>query len=255
MAIAVVQTKTANSGDYVESMPLAFDSNITAGNLIVVCIGANGEDITGISDTQTNSWTQVQEGTSGNIRGRMYYAANSKAGATTVTVTFTTWIDAIITMYEISGCATSSPLDVSAENVEAEYLTAHPTGTTGETAQNDEICIGMYTGDDNENYTVGGSWTGLIDTDGSDLYISLVTAHLIVSSTGAQSATFTSTEYLQGYGAIGCFKQASVAGTNMKINIGDVHKDISEMKINIGDSWKDVAGVQVNIGDSWKTVF
>ena len=43
--------------------------------------------------------------------------------------------------------------------------------------------------------------------------------------------------------------------TNMKINIGDVWKDVATVQINIGDIWKDVTQVQVNIGDIWKTVF
>lgn len=44
-------------------------------------------------------------------------------------------------------------------------------------------------------------------------------------------------------------------GTNMKVNISDVFKDISEIKVNIGDVWKDVTKIQINIGDAWKTVF
>lgn len=47
----------------------------------------------------------------------------------------------------------------------------------------------------------------------------------------------------------------TVPGTNMKINVGDAWKDISEIQINVGDSWKTVTKVQINIGDSWKTVF
>lgn len=43
--------------------------------------------------------------------------------------------------------------------------------------------------------------------------------------------------------------------TNMKINIGDVWKDVDSIKINVGDSWKTVTKIQINIGDSWKTVF
>ena len=43
--------------------------------------------------------------------------------------------------------------------------------------------------------------------------------------------------------------------TNMKINIGDVWKDVESMKINIGDVWKDVAEVKQNIGDAWKVVY
>jgi len=45
------------------------------------------------------------------------------------------------------------------------------------------------------------------------------------------------------------------AGTNMKINIGDVFKDADEIKINVGDSWKTVTKIQINIGDVWKNVF
>jgi len=48
---------------------------------------------------------------------------------------------------------------------------------------------------------------------------------------------------------------AAAAGTNMKINIGDVWKDVESMKINIGDVWKDVAEVKQNIGDAWKVVY
>jgi len=47
----------------------------------------------------------------------------------------------------------------------------------------------------------------------------------------------------------------SVPSTNMKVNVGDVFKDITEAKINIGDSWKNVMKIQINIGDSWKTIF
>jgi len=45
------------------------------------------------------------------------------------------------------------------------------------------------------------------------------------------------------------------AGTNLKINIGDTWKEVTEMKINIGDEWKEVTNTQINIGDTWKEVF
>lgn len=34
---------------------------------------------------------------------------------------------------------------------------------------------------------------------------------------------------------------------NMKINIGDVWKDVIAVKINIGDTWKDVEAVLINV--------
>ena len=47
----------------------------------------------------------------------------------------------------------------------------------------------------------------------------------------------------------------AATGTNMKINIGDDFKDVSEIKINIGDVWKIASSIKQNIGDSWKTVY
>jgi len=47
----------------------------------------------------------------------------------------------------------------------------------------------------------------------------------------------------------------NITGTNIKINIGDSMKDVSEIKINIGDSWKAVTEAKINIGDVWKDVF
>ena len=41
-------------------------------------------------------------------------------------------------------------------------------------------------------------------------------------------------------------------GTNIKINIADVWKDVDLIKINIGDTWKEVAEIKQNIGDVWK---
>lgn len=45
------------------------------------------------------------------------------------------------------------------------------------------------------------------------------------------------------------------AGTNMKVNIGDIFKDVDEIKINIGDVWKTATEVKINIGDTWKVVY
>jgi hypothetical protein len=42
---------------------------------------------------------------------------------------------------------------------------------------------------------------------------------------------------------------------NVKINVGDVWKNVSEMKINVGDTWKTVVEIKINIGDTWKTVY
>ena len=41
----------------------------------------------------------------------------------------------------------------------------------------------------------------------------------------------------------------------MKVNVGDVWKDVAGMQINIGDLWKNVNTAYINIGDTWKTFY
>ena len=36
------------------------------------------------------------------------------------------------------------------------------------------------------------------------------------------------------------YEKTAAGGTNMKINIGDVWKDVVSIKINIGDVWKTI---------------
>jgi hypothetical protein len=77
------------------------------------------------------------------------------------------------------------------------------------------------------------TWIGSLN-DGSDV----TDKFFLVDNSAGCGLTFTTIE-----------------GTNIKVNIGDVFKDVSEIKTNIGDAWKAVTKVQVNIGDVWKTVF
>ncbi len=50
------------------------------------------------------------------------------------------------------------------------------------------------------------------------------------------------------------FAAVVASGLNMKINIGDVWKDVSAVKLNIGDVWKDVDTAKINIADTWKNI-
>jgi hypothetical protein len=45
------------------------------------------------------------------------------------------------------------------------------------------------------------------------------------------------------------------AESGIKINIGDVWKDVTKVEVNIGDVWKTVTKGEVNIGDVWKTFY
>lgn len=47
----------------------------------------------------------------------------------------------------------------------------------------------------------------------------------------------------------------TLALPDMKVNISDTFRQVSEIKINVGGSWRTVVKVQINIGDTWRTVF
>jgi len=72
---------------------------------------------------------------------------------------------------------------------------------------------------------------------------------------GVWSRALSQDEITQLYNSGNGLQYPFTTGTNIKLNIGDSWKDVSEMKINIGDSWKSVVKAQVNIGDVWKTIF
>lgn len=126
----------------------------------------------------------------------------------------------------------------------------------------------------------------------SDLYVRIVKAGAVKTTNRAKAGNWSTTEAYYTYGSssdlwgqtwtvaqinasnFGVVLSASCApagtawvdhirikvyytvpGTNMKVNIADTFRDVSEIKINIGDSWRTVTKVQINIGDSWRTVF
>lgn len=64
-----------------------------------------------------------------------------------------------------------------------------------------------------------------------------------------------SSDYYTSMKAIYAVYETAAVGTNTKVNISDVWKDVEQIQINIGDTWKDVIQVQINIGDVWKTVY
>lgn len=140
---AYVQSKSCSSS--ATSNACAFNSNITAGNMIIVgCIVRVGTDTMGISDSKGNVYSAVGTSISGNspvTRTNVFYAKNVVAGATTVTCTDTsglaTWVQQSI--HEYSGIDTSSPLDVTSSSapVATASTTTIVTGNATTTAVND----------------------------------------------------------------------------------------------------------------------
>ena len=183
-AIAMVQSN-GNYTSSASSFSLAFTSNTTRGNLIVVCLDFSyGSNFSAVSDTQANTFTQagVEVAASNVVRSRCYYAPKIAGGADTVTFTITSG-PAFMELYidEVSGAAYSSPLDQF-----CNVNTTQATVSCGVTAAlSNEILIG-------HSYSQGSATAGTGFTTDSAANGNL-TEHKIVSTAGTYTISAGST--------------------------------------------------------------
>jgi hypothetical protein len=191
VAIAIVQHTSLDAGT-VTSANLAFGSNNAGGNFIVVCvrIGLTGQTIT-VSDTQGNTYSSALQfdDTGGGNTGAIFYALNIKAGANTVTVSYTPGTATLrFSIAEYSGVATTAALDVSSSN-QAVSGTALDSGSVTTTADG-ELLVGMMINSSGDAWTAGTGYTSEeeVPTGASS---KLMFEDRIQASAGAVSASAT----------------------------------------------------------------
>ncbi len=87
--------QSAQASSSASSQTCAYGSDVTEGDLLIVCVDVFGQTITGISDSQGNTWAAVPstpvEQDSGTPRfTAMYWAVAKSSGADTVTISYNT---------------------------------------------------------------------------------------------------------------------------------------------------------------------
>jgi hypothetical protein len=126
----------------------------TSGNLLVILAaeGANNTATVTISDSASQTWTQVGGYISPNTSSRtsMWYIPNS-ASVTSITATWSNNPGSLSTtvravMYEISGAATASPLETSNTSSSASVATTLTTGAITTSNANDILIDGTNVG-------------------------------------------------------------------------------------------------------------
>lgn len=114
MAGTLVQSRSTHGNGAAPT--LAFVSNVTAGNLIIVSAAVFQNTISTPTHTG-DTFTRIGTGAlNGNSRLEGYYAPNAVGGATTITFHFGSACDYGITIEEWSGAPTTSPQDGSASS-------------------------------------------------------------------------------------------------------------------------------------------
>jgi hypothetical protein len=213
MAIAFVQSAG------VAGHSLAFTSNNTAGNLLILAVGAGGA-VTGVSDTRGNTWVKAvnyDESSTILLATEIWYAENCAGGANTVSYTGGFSSFEYMGIAEYSGVATSSSLDKTqkARWPDPVQSSAADSGATATTAQSAELLIGAIGNESSRTATWGGSFTERQDGLGTSRGLTL--ADRIVSSTGAYSATATLSGVCSWQSLIATFKAAAASDTTAPV--------------------------------------
>jgi hypothetical protein len=197
-AIAFVQSVSEDS-NIIASDVLAFPSNNTAGNTIIVTVreGFNTSTEVGpvvISDSRGNTYYEVvSHDVPSDHRDKIFAAYNIAAGANTVTCTFRGANTMRWAIHEFSGIQTLGAVDKTAGN---HGSSAVPDSGNIATTSASALIFGMASNNTGGvNITKGASYTLGESTT------KLLTEYKIVSSTGTYSANF-SMDGVDGWGAV-----------------------------------------------------
>ena len=213
MAIAFVQSASIDTGASPRS--LAFPSNTTAGNFIVVAIRLGSATVVPtVADSGGNTYTedrrQVQ--TTDGHRAFIFSAPNIAGGADTVTVTWTGGVSIRFAIHEYSGLATSGALD----QVNSGEDTTNTAWNSGDvtTTQADELLFGFASGQNSGVRTVtkGAAYT-LRQYLTTASQFRIITEDQIVSATGTYNANWTIDNGTENKTAVICtYKAPAAAG-------------------------------------------
>ncbi len=217
-ASALVQTASGNGNngvgepdaDYMNTYPLAFGSNVTAGSLLLACVTSGATDVVTLTDNNSNSWVQVTTVTE-ERKTELWRVYNANAGATTVTLTFQPgrFADSNMIIREYSGIDTTNALDVFAVGQDyGGFLQTHTSSSTATTAQNDELIIACEgtSGASDPVLVAGTNYGNQRSQNGDDVFTYGGMEDRVVSSTGTYLATFGTTGFVRGETIIATFK-------------------------------------------------
>jgi subtilisin family serine protease len=181
-------------GSAVSSISVAFPAGNTAGNLIIAFVRASttAQTIT-LSDTAGNTYTQaVSQGqTTDGHQAAIFYAANIKSGANTVTATFSgTNNHPFLAIYEYRGLSTTNPLDKTSA-AQGTSATASSGATATTTAANELVFAGLGLPSSSTTTVTAGSSFTLEQQDTRSGGSRAASEDQIVSATGSYAGTFT----------------------------------------------------------------
>lgn len=210
MAIAFVR-QASTSGT---AQPLAVTISTAAGNFLIACISASGDDITGVTDSAGNTWTQAVTKviTNETRSAQIWYTANA-AAVTSVSVAHSNSAATVyVNVSEWSGLAASTPGD----------------GTSSDTGTSTDILVGSVATANASDLLIATNihvnWA--TNTAARDSFTDLTTAstswhnsaYRIVGVTGTYTTSWGMSTSQKWAGVIAAFKEASATQYQQPVN-------------------------------------
>lgn len=214
---------------------ITFPGTATAGNLLVIAEGRSATPGAGGAWGAPTGWNILHSTpiNSGNVAGAAYWKISD--GTETAATSIHTNIagNGHVAFAEIEGPFAVSPLDVQAES-EANLTTAvltQSTGTTGATAQNDELALAFFAADQFQTIADGrsysNSFTEVAIGDNTAARATGWIAKLVLSAVGTVECTFTTTDTGdEMYGQMATFKKLGAGGLAHPIFSQDIQSVI-----------------------------
>ena len=219
-----VQQASVASAAAATSSVLAFGSNNTLGNTIIVAVSWNTvSSLTPTcSDSQGNTYSAIVLETDDpdNSQSGICYATNIKAGANTVTVTYGASVTyRALAIHEYSGIATTSPVDTDATNAATGTTTTNAyTSTTAATTTSGDLIFGYFV-DETGSTATATAGTGFTQrTDNTTLTSPATTEDMVQSSVGSIAATQTENQAHAYTGMMMAFKPSTTTGSLTNTN-------------------------------------
>lgn len=192
MAIARVQVVGEDLGGAGTGHVIAFGSNNTAGNTIIVCGRAGGAGTFSVTDTRSNTYTERihrDQLDDGSVLF-CFTATNVAAGANTVSISYGgASVTSRSAIMEYSGLNTSSLFDKQTSNQSGSGTSTTPTISSAQTpTQAESLCLAIVTlgGIGGGTITAGASYT-LLDVNSAASRLGVEERILAASSSQAPS--------------------------------------------------------------------
>lgn len=228
MAITITQSKAALASPGT-SVAATFDGSVVTGAMVVVAVASYQQDpgAAHVTDSKGNTYTRIFHPNNGNIYIAQYAAYNVTGGASfAVTFNPTTSHPYTLVIAEVS-ITGGGAIDVSATNTgNATPAFAMLSGTTGATANAEEICFACFSHTGGVERTVTGrtaGWTNLYERDTVGAWDGFAPPfnvdYKVTSSTGTQAETINWENGDNAYvGGIAAYKAAGGGGPVVRPN-------------------------------------